>query len=254
MGYGFSLAVLIALVLWAYHNNTRRYCAELQVDIRPAGLHFIAKEEVTSLVELYARRPVLGQPSLGLFLHDIEQEFMTHDFIETVDLSRLHNGNLNVAIEQKRPLARVWYGKEAYLSAYGALFPLSKSYTPRVMLLDIEKQTGEKQTGEKQAGEKQEVPRDWSTAAPWQEMYQLVQRLQAHPFWQKQIARIELNRLGYVRLYGQIGDQRIEFGKIEEVDAKLNKLFIFYTQILPAKGWNKYQVVDLRFNNQIVCR
>jgi len=51
----------------------------------------------------------------------------------------------------------------------------------------------------------------------------------------------------------QVGNERIEFGKPERVAQKFDKLMIFYKEILPRMGWNKYSRVNLEYEGQIVA-
>ena len=57
---------------------------------------------------------------------------------------------------------------------------------------------------------------------------------------------------GY-RGYTSVGDQKIIFGAIEDIDYKFAKLNAYYKQIVPAYGWEKYSAVNLKFSDQIVC-
>ena len=47
--------------------------------------------------------------------------------------------------------------------------------------------------------------------------------------------------------------QKIYFGNTDNMDNKFKKLELFYKNILPTKGWNYYESVNLKFKNQIVC-
>jgi cell division protein FtsQ len=54
-----------------------------------------------------------------------------------------------------------------------------------------------------------------------------------------------------------VGEQIIEFGTAntdEEVQEKFKKLKIFYEQAIPYEGWNKYSVITIKYNGQIVCK
>jgi len=38
----------------------------------------------------------------------------------------------------------------------------------------------------------------------------------------------------------------------KEVETKFKKLKVFYKEVIPYEGWDKYQSIDLRFDKQIV--
>ena len=55
----------------------------------------------------------------------------------------------------------------------------------------------------------------------------------------------------------QVGNHEIVFGAAnsnKDVVAKLNKLKIFYQEGLPFEGWNKYNQINLKYKNQVVCK
>jgi cell division protein FtsQ len=54
-------------------------------------------------------------------------------------------------------------------------------------------------------------------------------------------------------MFPQVGGQLIEFGKPENLELKFKKLRIFYKEILPEKGWNAYERVNLEYEGQIIA-
>ena len=51
-----------------------------------------------------------------------------------------------------------------------------------------------------------------------------------------------------------LAKQKIYFGNTDNMEIKFKKLELFYKNILPTKGWNYYESVNLKFKNQIVCK
>jgi cell division protein FtsQ len=50
-----------------------------------------------------------------------------------------------------------------------------------------------------------------------------------------------------------IGDHIIKLGKGENVEEKLNRLFVFYKQVLGKVGFNKYAALDVQYDGQVVA-
>jgi cell division protein FtsQ len=80
----------------------------------------------------------------------------------------------------------------------------------------------------------------------------LINTIRANEFWNAQIAQLDIDSKTRVTLYPQVGDERIEFGKPDNMEGKFRKLMIFYKEILPRTGWNKYNRVNLEYEGQIV--
>lgn len=47
--------------------------------------------------------------------------------------------------------------------------------------------------------------------------------------------------------------QIVEFGTPVNYEDKLHKLMVFYKDILPQKGWTKYEKVNLNYEGQIIA-
>jgi cell division protein FtsQ len=72
-------------------------------------------------------------------------------------------------------------------------------------------------------------------------------------FWSAQVAQIDINGKGRAVLFPQVGDETIEFGKPEDLETKFRKLKIFYKEILPRVGWNKYDRINVEYEGQVVA-
>jgi cell division protein FtsQ len=72
-------------------------------------------------------------------------------------------------------------------------------------------------------------------------------------FWNAQIGEIVITEDQNFQLIPVIGDHTINIGSAENIEDKLHRLFVFYKQILSKTGFNKYRVLDVRFNGQVVA-
>ena len=50
-----------------------------------------------------------------------------------------------------------------------------------------------------------------------------------------------------------LGNQKIVFGDTSDMKNKLDNLFAFYKNVLNRIGWDKYEVLDLRYKNQVIA-
>ena len=56
-----------------------------------------------------------------------------------------------------------------------------------------------------------------------------------------------------IQLVPRSGDFVVEFGTLADSDEKLHKLEQFYDDGLSQIGWNRYKIVDVRYNKQVIC-
>jgi cell division protein FtsQ len=86
------------------------------------------------------------------------------------------------------------------------------------------------------------------------DVFNFVEYVRNDDFWSAQIDQISVDDDDQLDLIPRLGSQRIHLGTTENYRGKLRNLETFYKEVLPVKGWNKYDLIDLEFTDQIVCR
>jgi cell division protein FtsQ len=81
----------------------------------------------------------------------------------------------------------------------------------------------------------------------------MVRSLQADKFWNAQVSQVIIDSVGSFEFVPVLGNQRIRFGDTTNTAEKLANLVVFYKNVLNRIGWDKYEVLDVRFNNQVVA-
>jgi cell division protein FtsQ len=81
----------------------------------------------------------------------------------------------------------------------------------------------------------------------------MVRSLQADKFWNAQVSQVIIDSVGTFEFVPVLGNQRIRFGDTINTAEKLANLVVFYKNVLNRIGWDKYEVLDVRFNNQVVA-
>jgi cell division protein FtsQ len=56
-----------------------------------------------------------------------------------------------------------------------------------------------------------------------------------------------------VELVPRVGNHIVLLGGVDRYEQKLEKLNKFYTEGLGYDSWNKYKVINLKYENQVVC-
>lgn len=151
-------------------------------------------------------------------------------------------GNINVEVLLKNPIARFQYpqGEDKYIDEFGEIIPLSKNFSFRVPIFQINKESLQQSKNLKNS--------EYGTM-----LLSLIKHIRENLTLNAQISYSIVQSNGNIELYSQIGGQCIEFGKPENIQEKFEKLILFYREIAAYKGWNFYKRVNLEFENQIVC-
>ncbi len=85
------------------------------------------------------------------------------------------------------------------------------------------------------------------------EVKELLQFITADDFWKVQIAQIDITPAHNFELIPVVGNHLIKLGTADNYKEKLQRLFVFYQQVLSKTGFDKYSVIDLRYDGQVVA-
>jgi cell division protein FtsQ len=77
--------------------------------------------------------------------------------------------------------------------------------------------------------------------------------IQNDSFFMAQIAQVNIEANGDFEMVPSLGDHLVLMGTAENIEDKLNRLYSFYKQVWVNSGVNAYQVLDCRFDHQIVA-
>ena len=208
-----------------------------------AGLHFVNSEQVHALVQaaLVADIEKVGDRK-KLHLGHMERSLERNGFIERAAISQDLTGRLLVEIDQTLPIARVLAtrGQDFYISDAGKVVPVSPLYTARVVTLE----------GPGARRLAQLLPASDSASMAIVAMLNYIAK---DEFWSKQVAGLDIDDRGEIKILPQLGSQTIQFGSSQNFKTKFGYLLAFYHRILPAKGWGRYRTVSVKYENQIIC-
>jgi cell division protein FtsQ len=238
-----TLAALLVLIGFAEREQHETAVKDIAITIdNVADNYFIDEEDVRRLMKV-KNENVIGASLSSISLKEIEGKIKADRFIEDAELYSDLKGNLLVSVELRRPVARIVRndGPDGYVAEDGTIMPVSDKFTSRVVLLSgsyanrllLMKNIYELEYGE--------------------ELMKLIEFINEDSFWKAQVAQIDIDAKARVKLFPQVGDESIEFGTPENQEEKFKKLMIFYKEIMPVKGWNKYSRINLEFSGQLIA-
>lgn len=238
----FCLTGFIFLAGFSKARQEGKICKKVNIIIdNEYNNYFLSASEVTALLTKNGTQPLTGRKKEEIDLKRLEMRIKSHKFVKQAEVSRDLEGNINVTIQQNRPIARLLSSKkDVYLDEEGNQLPLSGLYTAHVLPVTVSAATT--------AGEGSFFKDSVGTA-----YLSLLQYIEKDPFWSAQLAHMDIDPKGKVSFLTQVGDQRIEFGKPVQVEEKFKRLFIFYKEVMPVVGWEKYSRLNIEYKDQIIC-
>lgn len=251
----FTLIPVCLLVLLGFtrERHSQLHCRSMQVYVDTScGNRFVKPEQLRAMID--KRFPELeGQPIAEGTLPGIRQLVESNPYVKRSAIYKTMEGDIKVAITQKRPLVRIidGNGRGYYVDREGTVLPLSPHHTARVLLARGSLPTGiTPGTNLKHIPEKEYNAREISLL---QDLFKLAAYIDQDAFLTSWIDQVYVTSAGKFEMTPINGVHLIALGEIDNMEEKFNKLHTFYLHGIPRVGWHYYQRIDLAYDRQIVC-
>ena len=231
-----------ALAGFASSRQNEKVCEKVSINIaNEYNNYFIGDKEVRDLLTREGERKLEGLPNQDIDLKNLEKRIEAHKFVKEAEVYRGLDGNIHVKVKQNRPIARIIRSdQDVYIDAEGHTLPLSDRYTARVIPIT-------------KSALIRSLDNGFFQDSTGQAYLSLLKFIENDQFWKAQLAQMHIDGRGKVSFLPQVGEHTIEFGKPVEVENKFKKLMIFYKEVLPVMGWDRYKRVNVEYEDQIIC-
>ncbi len=238
-----ALIGLSFLIAFSERKQGGSLCKDVVVEIENINdNHFLDEADILHLVET-SGESIKGASLNRINLKAIEKKLKYDKHIKEAELYGDLKGNLIASIQLRRPIARIVQedAPDAYISEEGIIMSVSEKFTSRVMII----------SGRyvKQLLEKGNLMK----FEDGQKLMEMIEFISEDKFWKAQIAQMDINGRGEITIYPQVTGQLVEFGTPENYEFKFKKLMVFYKEVLPQKGWTKYERVNLKYEGQVIA-
>lgn len=238
-----SLLAISFLIAFSERKQGGSVCKDIVIELDNLHEnHFLDEADVMKLVE-GSGQSIKGVGIDRIDLKTIENKIKYDKHILDAELFGDLKGNLIVNVELRRPIARIVQSDapDAYIAEDGVIMPVSEKYSSRVILISgpFVKRLLEDE--------------DLTKSEEGLQLKEMIEFINEDDFWKAQIAQLDISGSGKITIYPQVTGQRVEFGRAENYETKFKKLMIFYKEILPQRGWTKYERVNLEYEGQIIA-
>ena len=225
-------------------------CTSVEVNVvDSARSRFVTASDILQMVDNRSQR-LTGIRFDSIHIPKIAKRLGDFAPIRHANIYKTIDGVVHIDVKQREPVLRVInrFGDSYYLDERGELLQHSGRYCARVLVANgnINLRPEQKKynvfTAEADP-EKRNVMR---------ELFELAHYINNHRFWKAQIQQIYVNEDGDFELIPLVGAHLIVFGTFDKPDAKFSKLESFYRNGLNVKGWNTYNMINLKYEGQIV--
>jgi len=212
---------------------------------------FISEEDVLSQIVSVVDTGIL---LLNRFnVTDIEEKLNNNHSIKGAQVYKTINGKLIVNVKQRRPIARIFPKNSVsyYIDENGNLMPLSNKYSARLLVVSGNLN---EPFAKRYKFNYNSLHDTLMNKTMLDDIYKLTEYIDKSEFWKAQIEQIVVNKVSEFELIPKVGNHKIVFGEIDNLEGKFEKLMIFYKKGLSKTGWNEYTEINLKYKNQVVCK
>lgn len=231
---------MATLLVAANRKEKAHYCKSIDITVRGSGEKlYIGKSDILVQLQHVANGSIINKPIETINVALLEKTLEQHQWIRDAELYFDTHDVLHVTVSEREPVARVFTtaGTTFYIDSAGQRLPLLPDVVVRVPVVTAF--AAAKKVGKKDSA----VAKDVAAVA---------QYINTHPFWSAQIAQIDITPAGTFELLPVVGNHIIRIGRAENIDQKLSNLLLFYKQVLAKTGFDKYAVVDVQYNGQVI--
>ena len=224
---------IVVIVIFSFKKNS----SPIKEIVINSENKFLDRFQIESLIT-----EKMDKDSIIKNVNIIEKNILANPFVKEIKLYQDLSNKLIVDLVQYQPIARLVYEnkKDLYIDLHGNIFPTSTKFSERVILIHT-------------ADNINLDLKNINSTDYGKKIFTMINYIINDIFLSKIISEIDINYNKNIIIYPQVSKQKIIFGYPEKIDVKFDKLMLFYKKILPAKGWNTYKSVNLKFKNQIIC-
>ncbi len=261
-----KLQNILELVLWGllfagagvlvgfadYHQNGT-LCRNILIKMNYGQADMLVTEaDIDSLIPTSSGK-IVGKPLWAINTERIERSVSAQPYVSGVHVYETFAGDVFVQVSQRQPVLRVISESNytVYIGSQGELFPINPDYPARVLIASGK--IPDSSFHSMPDGGKQMLIDPIGHSPVLADLFRIAFFISNDPFFKAQIDQIYVNRNGEYELIPKVGDHLILLGKCDDLGDKFQRLFVFYKKGLNQIGWNKYNYINIKYKNQVVC-
>lgn len=206
-------------------------CKGVAIEIKDsAEAPFLKKNDVIRSLKKIHFNPE-GKNLKEINTLSIREELEKNPIIQRANCYKTPEGLLKIDIYQRYPILRILgLSGNYYVDKEGVVMPVNYNFSAYVPVASGY------------------ISKEYATS----DLLKFAVFLQDNKFWDAQIDQIYVTADGDVELIPRVGKQTIILGTLSDFEKKLDNLYAFYQKGQNKKGWNVYQAISLKYENQII--
>jgi cell division protein FtsQ len=234
------------------HNDTVCKSYIIRIDYGKADV-LVTENDIYQVVRMTGNL-LKGQHLGSIDFERIEREIRRHSYVSDAQAFMTLEGTVEIDVIQRQPILRIFNekGESYYLDGRGNLLPLNPAFSARVLVASGSiPEPFSKRTCYLADSVKTKDSLEYRSVM--NHLYLVAAYITKDKFLKAQIEQIYVEPNGEFELIPRIGDHTIILGGPDNLEEKFERLLVFYRQGLSKTGWHRYNIINIKFKDQVVC-
>ena len=221
--------VMVGLYGFSDYRGNQRAIEEIEIKFLGDNDLYLTEDAVNKLlIQNYGSVKKGGKEQV--VLNTIEEIIESNPMVKNAQVYFSVKGKLISEIVQRKPIGRVEGVNRFYLDDDGKRMPLSKYHSARVPII----------TGK-------------ITGKSLEDAYVILDYIYKDEFLRKNVIGIHIKDEDDYQLKLRVEEFVVNLGDVQNLDEKFKNFMAFYLKATKDNTLEKYAVVSLEFDNQVVC-
>ena len=245
---------LLFLLGFSYVEHDSVICREYSIDIDYGDADMlVTREDIYNIVK-QSGHVLKGQPVSYIHAEKIESSIRKQPYVARANVFVTIDGKTEIHVVQRQPILRIFNqkGESYYLDGTGHLLPLNPDFSARVLVANgYIPESYSKTVNYLQDTVRMKDSIQFNSVM--NNLFTLSLFIMKDPFLKALIDEVYVEKNGEFELIPKVGNQLILLGTTENLKDKFDRLLVFYRHGLNITGWNKYNIINIKYKNQVVC-
>jgi len=248
-GWAVAVAGTSFLLSFANSEQNKTVCKDIIIQLHQGDYALVYENEILGkLTKNYGN--LQGKPIHKIPFRNIESEIMKISALSRADVFATPSGYVKISAVERMPLIKIFnhQNKNFYLDKEGNIFTTQTSHSARVLIangnISLEPRAGtniyhfpDSVIGIKQV----------------RAIAYVAQHISNNKTLNALISQIFVNHRNEIELIPLIANHVIILGDTSNLTEKFENLLIFYKRMGNLNQLNRYETINLKYKNQIVC-
>ena len=223
---------LTAGILWARDKSRGEVCTAVNVEvINSDSTAFVTPEGVIQDLKSQGVK-IVGKRMADIDASKIEESLQHSPYLESADVVKCQDGRVLVRVSQLVPVLRVFDGDNSYyVNRAGKHMAATANYHSDVPV----------------------VQGHFTKRYPATRLLPLIDYVERDSLLHSLVTMYQVRDTNNIILVPDISGHVVNIGNADGFENKFAKLKLFYSEVMPKRGWNTFDTISVKWNHQVVA-